>query len=82
MRRLDQWDILIGRLMRNLYCAHRTILPFMSPMFSRTMKQLSLCPLARPSSGLTLATGLREQRAIGAAITKSDERLGYVASRA
>jgi hypothetical protein len=45
-------------------------------------KQLSLSPLAWPTSGLTLATGLRVQRAaIGAAITKSDERSGYVASR-
>ena len=63
--------------MRNLYCAHHTILPFMSRMFSRTKQRLSLSPLARPTSGLTLATGLA-----CAAITKSDERPGYVASRA
>jgi hypothetical protein len=63
--------------------AHHPILPFMMRMFFRTKKQLSLSPLACPTSGVTLATGFRVQRvAIGAAITKSDERPACVVSRA
>ena len=62
---------------------NHTILPLMSRMLSRTKIGLSLSPLACPTSGLTLATCLRVQRvAIGAAITKSLERPGCVASRA
>ena len=60
-----------------------TILLFMSGMLSRTKIGLSLSPIACPTCGLTLATCLGVQRlAIGAAITKSDERPGCVASRA
>jgi hypothetical protein len=59
-----------------------TILSFMSRMLSRTKIGLSLSPITCPTSGLTLVTCLRVQRlAIGAAITKSDERPGCVASR-
>ena len=57
--------------------------PLYVRMLSRTKIGLSLSPLACPTSGLTLATCLRVQRvAIGAAIMKSDERPGCVASRA
>jgi hypothetical protein len=60
-----------------------TILLFMSGMLSRTKIGLSLSPIVCPTCGLRLATCLRVQRvAIGATITKSDERPGCVASRA